>query len=369
MTVLQKENLILEKQVHSYQTAIAQKDSKGEYDPSHMATRPQPPGQAQPGYGDTHMDRVPNNMSDPYHRGSLMPQNQLGLNSLQPNGQYAHSNSAMSTPGASGQMSAVTGFHTPGLQNHMGYDAGYFRGETNMQENYDRQPVRSHMDGGGLPIPGNRGPRSKSADPSASGYYSPTPERRPANRRNSATGTEYADHLEQNPRYNSRQLTNNYDGYRSDSDSRADILSTPNGPRYNEQYGKEGNRPRPSMRTSKPPDTRSDYGDYYSERRSKTSHEREIDEYSDRSYKSKGGNGNRNGRNQSVGDGRRNNMLNSTIPTGRASYAGYENDYMASDNSRGGSSYPTTPRASVGQRNVAYHQRLDDRRPMENGPH
>ncbi|XP_067948446.1 uncharacterized protein [Watersipora subatra] len=367
MSVLQKENLILEKQVHSYQTAIAQKDSKGEYDLNQMAPRPQPPGQAQPGYSDTHSERTPNTMQDPFYRNINSPQNQLGASSPhQSNGQYSYSNTGMQTPGLVGQGGTQQGIHGHMMPNQVGYDTGYSRADQNMHDPYDRQHGRGQMDGSSLPVPGTRGPRSKSADPSC---YSPVPERRAANRRNSSAGGEYTDYLEHNPRQSSKMLANNYDGYRSDCDYRTDHMAKPNGPQYNEHYGKDGTRPMPSTRTSKPSDSRSDYGDYYSERRSKTSYERDFDMYSDRGHQatiSKSGSGGRS-RSQPVSDGRRN-MLNSTMPTGRASYAGYDSDYVPSDNGRGGSSYPSTPRSSMGQRGTAYH-RADERRLMENGPH
>lgn len=388
MTVLQKENLILEKQVHSYQTAIAQKDSKGEYDPSHMATRPQPPGQAQPGYGDSQMDRKLSGMADPYYRGGIPQHNHMGSNvpnhmgsnlsnhtgpnlpnqmggnvSLQHNGQYVQSNMA-SQPGIGHMGNMVQGSHLTSAQNHVGYDPTFGGNELSTQDPYGHIS-RNQMDGNCLPVPVDRG-RSKSADPS--GYYnSPTPDRRPTSRRNSTTGSEYADQLEQSPRYN-RSLMNNYDGYRSDSDYRSDVMGKPNGPRYNEHYSKHSSRPKPSMRTSKPSDSRSDFGDYYSEQRSKVGYDRDMDTYSERSHKASTGGKGRTNRGQPVGDSRRSNMLNSTGPTGRASYAGYDSDYMPSESGRSGSSYPNTPRSSVGQRNTSY-PRSDDRRPMENGPH
>lgn len=369
MQLLQKENLILEKQVHSYQTAIAQKDSKGEYDP--MATRPQPPGQAQPGYGD--MDRMHNsNQLDAYGR----PINNMGLNQNNmglPNQMGVNSVGSMNSQNAyPGSGMGVAG-HGMGMQGHggmgknTGYDTGYTDGRNDLgaHDPYERQhqPRPYPQDGvGGLPVPADRNPRSRSADPTGH-YVSPVPERRP-NRRNSTTGAEYADQLEQSPnsRYNRHVSVN--DGYRSDSGYRSDTMgksNDPRDPRYNEHYTKDG-RPRPSMRAAKHSDSRSDYGDYYSERRHKPGYERDIDAYSDRSHKSSGGS--RSARSQPIGDSRpRNNILNSNVSSGRASYAGYENDYLPQDNGRAGSSYPNTPR--TGSRG-GYSQ--GDRRPMENGP-
>ena len=374
MQLLQKENLILEKQVHSYQTAIAQKDSKGEYDP--MSTRPQPPGQAQPGYSD--YDRMPvqyeqygrpmNNL--PVNQSTMGMTNQIGMNNMgsMHNNRDPYSNGNVmhqSNTGGPG-----IGIQDRGIPNHSsGYDAGYSKNDLGMQDPYDQQPRSSHQSRGvypqdsGLPVPADRNQRSRSADPSGH-YVSPVPERRP-NRRNSTTGAEYADYLEHSPnsRYNRHTSVN--DGYRSDSGYRSDTMGKNSESRgYNDHYSKES-RPRPSMRSGKPSDSRSDYGDYYSERRSKTSYERDrdIDAYSDRSHKSSGAS--RSARSQPVGDSRRSNMLNSNVPTGRASYAGYENEYLPHDNGRPGSSYPNTPR--TGSRR-GYNRGVDERRPMENGP-
>lgn len=364
MTLLQKENLILEKQVHSYQTAIAQKDNRGEYEPSQMTSRPQPPGQAQPGYGSDTLPDRPHNAQDTYYR-QPMPQNHMGAAAMhQMDNQYPQANMGMHTAGMQGNPGSMS-------QNHTGYDTGYSRNELGIPDQYDRQQPRNHgMDGNSLPVPADRGPRSRSADPGAPSYFSPVPERRSSNRRNSTTGAEYADYLEQTPNSRHNRIANNYDGYRSDSGYRSDTMAKPNDPRYNEHYGKDGSRPRPSMRTSKPSDSRSDYGDYYSERRSKTSYDRDVDVYSNHSHKSSGAKsstGSRNGRGQPVGDNRRtNNFLNSTSSTGRASYAGYENDYLPPDG-RAGSSYPNTPRTSAAHRGGGY-QRHDDRRIMENVP-
>lgn len=389
MQLLQKENLILEKQVHSYQTAIAQKDSKGEYDP--MATRPQPPGQAQPGYSD--YDRVPvqydqygrpiNNMAATNQNPMGMTNQMGGMNTM---GQM-HNNSRdpygnttgmqQTNIGGPGVGGPSMGGQDRGLPNHSSaYDTGYSKNDLGMQDPYDQRSHQSRVSGSGgggggvysqdgsLPVPADRNPRSRSADP-ASHYVSPVPERRP-NRRNSTAGAEYADFLEQSPnsRYNRHTSVN--DGYRSDSGYRSDTMGKNSDPRgYNDHYNGKDGRPRPSMRSGKPSDSRSDYGDYYSERRPKQSYERDrdIDAYSDRSHKSSGGS--RSARSQPIGDSRRNNMLNSNVPTGRASYAGYENEHIPHDNGRPGSSYPNTPR--TGSRG-GYSRGMEDRRAMENGP-
>jgi len=349
MANLERENLTLEKEMHSYHTTIAQKVSKGEYDPNIMAPRPQPPGQAQPGYGETQLDRLHGiTPQDQLHRGMNMTSNQINSN---PMNQLSTPYSQHSNLG-SGMVS----------QNHTNYDAGYSRNELGVADAYERQS-RGYGGMDSMPVPADRGHRSRSADPSGSHYYpSPVVDRRAGNRRNSTTGAEYADLLEQTPnnRYN-RGMYSNTSGYQSDSGYPMEATEKGGEGRYNGHYTQGSGRPRPSTRSSKPSDSRSDHGDYFSESRTKASYDRDLNVYGYNKFGGKHSIGNAGVRPQMANDGRRS-MLSSATPTGRASYAGYETEYIPSESGRTGASYPSTPRSTSIQRGGGYP------RGIENGP-